>query len=157
MDQPLASARLRRSGSTCRSPALPRCDSSATPAIADWARRSTATRASHRWRRRDPSISGSAGSTLCPIRHILALCSHGTYQAFDIDVANEVGRRFGVTVEYAPPDWTAITAGGWGGRWDMSVGSMTITPDRAKVLDFSPPYYFTPAQMAASTASGITT
>src|SRR5258706_9559070 len=70
----------------------------------------------------------------------------GTYQGFDIDVANEVGRRLGVTVEYATPDWTAITAGGWGGRWDMSVGSMTITPDRAKVLDFSPPYYFTPAQ-----------
>lgn len=39
----------------------------------------------------------------------------------------------------------------------MSVGSMTITSQRQKVLDFSPPYYYTPAQMAASTASGITT
>jgi len=28
---------------------------------------------------------------------------------------------------------------------------------REKVIDFSPPYYFTPAQMAASKASGITT
>ena len=34
---------------------------------------------------------------------------------------------------------------------------MTITADRQKVLDFSDPYYYTPAQMAASTASGITT
>jgi polar amino acid transport system substrate-binding protein len=80
----------------------------------------------------------------------------GTYQGFDIDVANEIGKRLGVTVEYTTPDWTAITAGGWGGRWDMSVGSMTITPDRAKVLDFSLPYYFTPAQMAVRTGSGIT-
>jgi len=39
----------------------------------------------------------------------------------------------------------------------MSVGSMTITTVRQKVVDFSPPYYFTPAQMTASKASGITT
>jgi polar amino acid transport system substrate-binding protein len=82
---------------------------------------------------------------------------NGVFQGFDIDVATEVAKRLGVTVEWQTPDWTAITAGSWGGRWDMSVGSMTITPDRAKVLDFSPPYYFTPAQMAASTHSGVTT
>jgi len=85
------------------------------------------------------------------------LKADGTYQGFDIDVANEIGKRLGVKVEYVTPDWTAITAGGWGGRWDISVGSMTITPERAKVLDFSVPYYYTPAQMAASKASGITT
>ena len=27
----------------------------------------------------------------------------------------------------APQDWAIITAGGWSGRWDASVGSMTIT------------------------------
>jgi len=81
----------------------------------------------------------------------------GTYQGFDIDVATEIAKRLGVDIEFTTPDWTAITAGGWGGRWDVSVGSMTITVDRSKVLDFSPPYYYTPAQMAASTASGITT
>ena len=81
----------------------------------------------------------------------------GTYKGFDIDVATEIAKRLGVTVEFVTPDWTAITAGGWGGRWDVSVGSMTITVDRKKVLDFSPPYYYTPAQMAASTHSGITT
>ncbi len=81
----------------------------------------------------------------------------GTYEGFDIDVATEIAKRLGVPVEFTTPDWTAITAGGWGGRWDVSVGSMTITVDRSKVLDFSPPYYYTPAQMAASTHSGITT
>jgi polar amino acid transport system substrate-binding protein len=81
----------------------------------------------------------------------------GTYEGFDIDTATEIAKRLGVTVEFTTPDWTAITAGGWGGRWDVSVGSMTITVDRSKVLDFSPPYYYTPAQMAASTHSGITT
>jgi polar amino acid transport system substrate-binding protein len=81
----------------------------------------------------------------------------GSYQGFDIDVAAEIAKRLGVRVDFTTPDWTAITAGSWAGRWDMSVGSMTITPDRKKVLDFSPPYYYTPAQMAASKASGITT
>ena len=80
----------------------------------------------------------------------------GTYEGFDIDVANEIGKRLGVSVEFTTPDWAIITAGGWAGRWDMSVGSMTVTSDRQKVLDFSDPYYFTPAQMTASTASGIT-
>ena len=34
---------------------------------------------------------------------------------------------------------------------------MTITKQRLANLDFTEPYYFTPAQMAATTASGITT
>lgn len=82
----------------------------------------------------------------------------GTFEGFDIDVATEIAKRMGnLKVEFVTPDWSVITAGGWSGRWDMSVGSMTITGPRQKVLDFSPPYYFTPAQMAASQASGITT
>lgn len=81
----------------------------------------------------------------------------GVYQGFDIDVATEIAKRLGVAVAWETPDWTAITAGSWGGRWDVSVGSMTITTPRQQVVDFSPPYYFTPAQMAASTQSGITT
>jgi polar amino acid transport system substrate-binding protein len=81
----------------------------------------------------------------------------GTYEGFDIDVATEIATRMGLKVEFVTPAWDAITAGSWGGRWDMSVGSMTITTVRQKVVDFSPPYYFTPAQMTASKASGITT
>jgi polar amino acid transport system substrate-binding protein len=81
----------------------------------------------------------------------------GTYEGFDIDVATEIAKRLGVTVAWETPAWEVITAGNWSGRWDASVGSMTITTDRQKILDFSDPYYYTPAQMAASTASGITT
>jgi polar amino acid transport system substrate-binding protein len=81
----------------------------------------------------------------------------GTYEGFDIDVATEIAKRLGVKVEFTTPKWEIITAGGWSGRWDASVGSMTVTADRQKVLDFSPPYYYTPAQLTASKASGITT
>ena len=85
------------------------------------------------------------------------LKSDGTFEGFDIDVANEIGKRLGVKVTYQTPGWDTITAGSWGGRWDVSVGSMTITIPRRGVLDFSQPYYFTPAQMTATTASAITT
>jgi polar amino acid transport system substrate-binding protein len=68
-----------------------------------------------------------------------------TYEGFDIDVATEIANRLGVDVAWETPSWDVITAGGWNGRWDLSVGSMTPTNDRQAVLDFSEPYYFTPA------------
>lgn len=80
----------------------------------------------------------------------------GTFQGFDIDVATEIAKRMGLKVKFETPSWDTITAGSWGGRWDLSVGSMTITSAREAVVAFSTPYYYTPAQMAASTASGIT-
>lgn len=86
-----------------------------------------------------------------------SLKADGTYEGFDIDVGTEIAKRLGVAIEFTTPSWDIITAGSWGGRWDFSVGSMTVTTPREKVLAFSTPYYYTPAQMAASTASGITT
>jgi polar amino acid transport system substrate-binding protein len=68
-----------------------------------------------------------------------------TYVGFDIDVATEIATRLGVDIAWETPSWDVITAGSWNGRWDMSVGSMTPTNDRQEVLDFTEPYYFTPA------------
>ncbi|CAN5695923.1 transporter substrate-binding domain-containing protein [soil metagenome] len=80
----------------------------------------------------------------------------GEYEGFDIDVATAIADRLGVEIEWETPKWEAITAGNWQGRWDMSVGSMTVTEERAEVLDFSPAYYFTPASVAVPTDSEIT-
>ena len=67
------------------------------------------------------------------------------YVGFDIDVATEIATRLGVDIAWEAPSWDVITAGGWNGRWDMSVGSMTPTNDRQEVLHFTQPYYYTPA------------
>jgi polar amino acid transport system substrate-binding protein len=84
------------------------------------------------------------------------LDENGDFVGFDIDVAREIAERLGVEVEFVTPDWDVITAGNWGGQWDMSVGSMTVTTARQEVLDFaSPAYYYTPAQFAAADGSGI--
>lgn len=69
----------------------------------------------------------------------------GTFEGFDIDVATEIAKRLGVEVEFVTPAWEIITAGNWGGRWDLSVGSMTPTKQRAEVLEFPAIYYYTPA------------
>ncbi|MDQ2675060.1 MAG: transporter substrate-binding domain-containing protein [Chloroflexota bacterium] len=72
----------------------------------------------------------------------------GEYEGFDIDVAREIATRLGVDVEFTDPTFDAVVAGNWGGRWDMSVGSVTVTTERGEVLDFTQAYYYTPAQMA---------
>jgi polar amino acid transport system substrate-binding protein len=74
----------------------------------------------------------------------------GEWEGFDVDTAEELAKRLGVEVEWATPGWDVITAGRWNDRWDVSVGSMTITPERAQVLDFTDPYYYTPAQLAVN-------
>ena len=79
----------------------------------------------------------------------------GEWQGFDIDVANEIATRMGVTTQWETPAWDVITAGNWNDRWDVSVGSMSITDERAQVLDFTEPYYFTPAGVAVNADSDI--
>jgi len=65
-------------------------------------------------------------------------------QGFDIDVASEIGKRLGSKIEFVTPEYGIITAGRWSNRWDLSVGSMTPTTERTRVLDFPAIYYYTP-------------
>ena len=77
-------------------------------------------------------------------------------QGFDVDVAKAIGDHLGVETCFATPAWEVITAGNWADKWDLSVGSMTITTARQEILDFSMPYYYTPAVVAVRADSGIT-
>ncbi len=74
---------------------------------------------------------------------------------FDVDVGKEIAKRLGVELKIITPSWDIITAGSWGGRWDMSVGSMTPTKKRAEVLNFPAVYYYTPAAFAVHKDSKI--
>ncbi|MBU1341737.1 MAG: transporter substrate-binding domain-containing protein [Proteobacteria bacterium] len=72
----------------------------------------------------------------------------GELEGFDVSVAKEVAKRMGVAVKFITPDWDLITAGKWGKRWDISIGSMTPTAERKNALLFTLPYYSSPAQFA---------
>lgn len=76
-------------------------------------------------------------------------------QGFDVDVAKAIGEGLGVETCFATPDWDIITAGSWADKWDISVGSMTITTNRQQALDFSVPYYYTPAMIAVRADAGV--
>ncbi|HLA97989.1 MAG TPA: transporter substrate-binding domain-containing protein [Anaerolineales bacterium] len=99
----------------------------------------------------DPTAVRAEG-TVCPDD----MLTYGEMKGFDIDVAKAVADGLGVEVCFATPDWDIITAGSWGDRWDISIGSMTITKTRQEALDFALPYYYTPAQFAAASDSGYT-
>ena len=72
------------------------------------------------------------------------------WNGFDVEVANEVAKRLGVTAELQPQKWGVITAGSWNDRWDVSVGSMTDTVDRETLFYFTPAYYYTPAVISVA-------
>src|SRR5512134_2597951 len=56
----------------------------------------------------------------------------GTLTGFDIDVAEEIGKRLGLPVRFVTPGWDAILAGNWDGQWDFAVASITPTPRRGE-------------------------
>lgn len=92
------------------------------------------------------------GDTKCPSD----VLTTAEMQGFDVDVAIALGDGLGVETCFATPSWDTITAGSWADKWDVSVGSMTVTTARQEALDFSVPYYYTPAVVAIRADAGFT-
>ncbi|HKG57311.1 MAG TPA: transporter substrate-binding domain-containing protein [Candidatus Limnocylindrales bacterium] len=85
----------------------------------------------------------------------------GTYDGFDNATAIEAVKRLSkdvgkdIQIDWQTPAWEAITAGGWGGRFDISIGSMSVTNGRAKVVDFVDPYYYDSGAVAVPKDSKV--
>lgn len=72
----------------------------------------------------------------------------GGLEGFDVDVANEIGRRLGVKVKVVKTEFPSIIAGLQSGIFDLAVASQSKTPERAKAVDFSDrPYYYDGVQL----------
>ncbi|SMB89941.1 ABC transporter substrate-binding protein [Deinococcus hopiensis] len=66
----------------------------------------------------------------------------GQIQGFDIDIARAVAKDLGVKLEIRPVGFGALMPQSvTSGRVDMAMSGITITPERAKVVAFSGPYY----------------
>lgn len=74
---------------------------------------------------------------------------------FDVEIAKAVCSRLGV--EYVPVStaWDGIVEGLRAKRYEGIWGSMAITPERLKVVDFSDPYYLSGAQLIVSRESSL--
>lgn len=75
---------------------------------------------------------------------------------FDVDVAREVATRLGVTLKPVTTEWSGIIEGLRSGVYDGILGSMAVTEDRLKVVNFSTPYYYSGAQMMVKKDSSFT-
>lgn len=60
---------------------------------------------------------------------------------FDVDIGSELAKRLGVKPVIVTTAWDGIIAGLISGKYDTVVGSMTITAEREKAIDFVGPYY----------------
>lgn len=60
---------------------------------------------------------------------------------FDADMAEELGRRMGVTIKFEIIDFKGIIAALTSKRVDVLISAVTWTPERAERMAFSVPYY----------------
>ena len=74
---------------------------------------------------------------------------------FDIDMANELGRRMGVKIKFEVIDFKGIIASLKSKRVDTLITAMTKTPGRAKQILFSVPYYDAGIGALTTKGSGI--
>lgn len=76
---------------------------------------------------------------------------------FDVDLATEVAEALDVSPMFLDVGFDSITSGKAlnNGRCDLAVSAMTIRSDRARVLDFSSPYFNASQVMVARSGTGI--
>jgi cyclohexadienyl dehydratase len=66
--------------------------------------------------------------------------SAGDYQGFDIDLARSLGQALGVRVEFVATSWATLAADFASGKFDVGMGGISVTLERAKLGFFTSPY-----------------
>lgn len=99
----------------------------------------------------------------------LTVCTHLPYKpfqfneggevvGFDVDMMDLVAEELGVEQEIIDTPFEGIQSGESlnTGKCDIAAAGMTITEERAKVIDFSEPYFDATQALLVKTGSGIT-
>lgn len=79
----------------------------------------------------------------------------GTLIGFDVDLARAICRELKVSCTIQVRRYDTIVPALRAGAADAAVASMAITPQALENVDFTSPYYKTPARFAARRASGF--
>lgn len=61
---------------------------------------------------------------------------------FDVEVAQKIAEKLGVTATFAEGEWDGLLAGLDAGRYDIMVNGVDVTPERSEKYDFSIPYAY---------------
>lgn len=67
--------------------------------------------------------------------------SGGGFEGFDIDLINAIAEAEGLTLDMQGLPFDGIIPALQAGTVDLTISTMTITPERAQVVDFSRPYF----------------
>jgi len=70
---------------------------------------------------------------------------------FEVDIIDAIGHILGRPTQFVQNQWDGLVPGLERGNYDIIVSGLEITPDRAKVINFSRPYYVTYEQLAVRT------
>jgi len=73
--------------------------------------------------------------------------NEGRLVGFDVDVSREIAKRLGRKLDLVATEWDGILPGLLANKYDAIIGSMAITVERQKKVDFSQPYYESGAQL----------
>ncbi len=65
---------------------------------------------------------------------------NGMLVGFDVEVAQAIAAKLGVTATFAETEWDGIFAGLDSGRYDIAANGVEVTEERARKYDFSTPY-----------------
>jgi arginine/ornithine transport system substrate-binding protein len=79
----------------------------------------------------------------------------GRLAGFDVDIANALCEVIGASCKLVKQQWDRMIPDLAAGKYDMVVSSMSITSARRKQIDFTRPYYQTPAKFVAKKGAGI--
>ena len=65
----------------------------------------------------------------------------GKHTGFDVELWDAIAKSMGAEYSLQPMDFNGIIPGLQSGQIDVGIAGITIKPERAKVVDFSDPYY----------------
>ena len=80
----------------------------------------------------------------------------GNWVGWEIDFMNAVCKQAALDCVVTPTAWDGIIPALNAGQIDVIMSSMSITPERAKTIDFSDKYYNTPTMIMVAKDSTIT-
>ncbi|MDR3426122.1 MULTISPECIES: transporter substrate-binding domain-containing protein [Silvimonas] len=81
--------------------------------------------------------------------------AHNDPVGYDVDVAKRIADKLGVKVEYTDVSGDARISMLVSGQLDLVVANVSITPERAKTIDFSSPYNRAGLRVIVQKSSGI--
>ena len=75
---------------------------------------------------------------------------NGEFVGFEIDVAKRLAKDLGVELQLVPTKWAGIIPALMAGKFDVIIGSMSVTPERNLKANFTVPYDYATIEVMAN-------